>query len=220
MNLKEMKKKFKSGEYILLWKEFKDLKWVVKGSFHHDNRGYNKLIHKKHKHILDAYLKDNGVQLFITYKNSDVGAYISGDNFIENYDENAIYELKETNMPQKNNFHEYGFETDFEAEIYKTDEYGNLIGVAIGFVTAWDSLGNCLFSEYTSDNEELNLTPLKKEWYDVEDNFPCLCLIKSKSVNNSSFVVIDDINEYKSYLKIFEVRPATKEEILSLLVKE
>ena len=52
----------------------------------------HKLIHKKHKDILDAYLADNNVE--IEYNRHESGFELICGDFIEHYDESLDYRLK------------------------------------------------------------------------------------------------------------------------------
>lgn len=129
--------------------------------------------------------------------------------------------LKEIEKEQ-NSFNKFGFETpEFEGEILKKIKYG-LIGCVDsinGYMAIeWNEHGTSFYGEKRM--EAYNLTPLKKPWYENEDKFPCLCYLKSIDQNIESFEVLSDINEYKSYNKKFTVRPATKEEVLKLVVDE
>ena len=122
----------------------------------------------------------------------------------------------------KNNFEEYGFAGNFEGEILKVID-GNYIGYYkdLGIIpTKWHEDGLC-FEEEDSD---YNLTPIKKEWYEKEDNFPCLVKILDdrNDEDKEYFDVLGNINAYKAIEGnpvIFCLRPATKEELLSLLVE-
>lgn len=111
----------------------------------------------------------------------------------------------------KNNFKDYGFTANFEGEILKKigDYYVGYIGrdyCTIIDSTKWDLEGNDV------DMQEYHLKPIKKEWYENADNFPCLCI---DSYDNP--IIIFSKEEYD---KCPRIRPATKEEVLSLLIKE
>ena len=116
----------------------------------------------------------------------------------------------------KNNFKDYGFEADFEGEILK--EYENqFVGMVYqneaNFGCSWDKKGRCL-QPNGFGYINMNLKPIKKEWYENPDNFPCL--VFSSKINE--FMVLD---RPLVPLKLNDkVRPATKEEVLTLLVKE
>ena len=122
-----------------------------------------------------------------------------------------------------NNFKDYGFEADFEGEIL-SDIEDYYIGYYIEtypcvkekqkIPTFWNkNTGNCYKGAGIS-NSKYSLKPIKKEWYENPDNFPCL--VFSSKINE--FMVLD---RPLVPLKLNDkVRPATKEEVLSLLVKE
>ena len=117
-----------------------------------------------------------------------------------------------------NNFKDYGFEADFEGEIC----FENINGFLIGYINEpvgkiikqWrKNDGNCFCMEGYHDRQ-YDLKPIKKEWYENPDNFPCL--VFSSKINE--FMVLDrplvplKLND--------DFRPATEEEVLALLVKE
>lgn len=113
-----------------------------------------------------------------------------------------------------NNFKDYGFEADFEGEILRKTKHDIYIGYVVDGVNAeyaieWNSKGDNLLSSRFDRN--FNLKPIKKEWYENPDNFPCV--MYSNLIHR--YFVVDRIEDH-----ILEYRPATKEEVLSLLVKE
>lgn len=111
----------------------------------------------------------------------------------------------------KNNFKDYGFEADFEGGILAVKD-GKYFGISKlneseGWVSnGWGIDGTCLYDHVS------HLKPIKKEWYENADNFPCLCI---DSYDNP--IVIFSKEEYD---KCPRLRLATKEEVLALLVKE
>lgn len=134
----------------------------------------------------------------------------------------------------KNNFKDYGFEAGFEGEILKTLNNGDdKIEVLIGYIicnnqiiaTTWDISGYCYFSN------EFSLNPIKKEWYENPDNFPTLVVDNNKKIlyvnkyqytkrSNTHWVIYEEMGEDTYRLNLEYHRPATKEEVLTLLVKE
>ena len=80
-------------------------------------------------------------------------------------------------MNRLNNFEEYGFTADFEGEILKTvsDYY-------VGWLTGNDGICSALWNKSTGlaimgyrgsfycGNSSYNLKPIKKEWYEDENN--------------------------------------------------
>jgi len=128
-----------------------------------------------------------------------------------------------------NNFEEYGFTGDFEGEILKEfDEF------YIGWTTYADGSGITSCKWFKKDNKfgfkhgedrrhNRSLSPIKKPWYEDESNLgklivaPCgfiKLFIKGDFYNGFSFNEKGISNPIKYY------RPATKEEILTLLIKE
>ena len=136
-----------------------------------------------------------------------------------NYKILSLYDLV---IKPKNNFKEYGFEADFEGEIC----FENLNGFYIGYINKpigklfkqWrKNDGGCFCIEGYYDRQ-YDLKPIKKEWYENPDNFPCIATKDGKN-----FAVIESIDCLKRvciYQYIVDFRPATKEEVLDLLVKE
>lgn len=120
-----------------------------------------------------------------------------------------------------NNFEEYGFTADFKGEIFaKREDFANDI-YYFGSVTSdetlipvcWDDDGFCFTGyDYDKDNQvkEYKLTPIKKEWYEIEENFPCIIVDSSGNFDVT----------YERYRDIENHRPATKEEVLRLVVDE
>jgi len=117
-----------------------------------------------------------------------------------------------------NNFEEYGFTGDFEGEILK-----EVKGWYIGWIQRdgvpisqrWDNNG------LSQIGVHFNLTPIKKQWYEDKNKFPC-AIISSKGRVEIAFAYSEKSRNifYGPYECIDGVRPATKEEILTLLVKE
>lgn len=134
----------------------------------------------------------------------------------------------------KNNFKEYGFEAHFEGEIsFESQSY------YVGFVredgrkfprywtknlvcfnplvTSWQK------AELFNSDHRYNLKPIKKEWYENPDNFPCVII----SLKTNKPHIAYNYNHLEEKIKQEQFssnpdkfRPATKEEVLSLLVKE
>ena len=116
----------------------------------------------------------------------------------------------------KNNFKDYGFEADFKGEILK--EYENqFVGMVYQnegfFGCSWDKKGKCLQTKGFG-YIDMDLKPIKKQWYENPDNFPCIVY----SLKLNEYIVLDN---HLVPLKLNDwFRPATKEEVLSLLIKE
>ena len=127
-----------------------------------------------------------------------------------------------------NNFKDYGFEADFKGEILRKTKHDIYIGYVVDgadadYAIEWNSKGDNLLSSRFDRN--FNLKPIKKEWYENADNFPCLVY----HIYNNSFHIATDttIDENSRLIRICDkyrpydvFRPATKEEVLTLLVKE
>ena len=96
--LEKLIRKHTSGEYIIVISP-DGKRWEIRTSFtfitHHKNI---KLIHNKHKDVLEAYLKNPSVEIECTNnisKDADIETiWYPEENFIVNYDENIHYRLK------------------------------------------------------------------------------------------------------------------------------
>ena len=137
--------------------------------------------------------------------------YIPNSNYKQIHLVNGEFQYVEPKT--KNNFKDYGFEADFEGEILavKDDKYFGISKSteSEGWVAnGWKIDGTCLY-DYVS-----HIKPIKKQWYENPDNFPCIVY----SLKLNEYIVLDrplvplKLND--------EFRPATKEEILTLLIKE
>lgn len=109
-----LKEKYESGKYICIYKEYIHLEdkhnycWHIKENPLFTNIGEYKLIHKKHKEILDAYLADNSVEIEFSY--GDAIVWDIQEDFISRYTEKKHYRLK----PKQ------------EYPIFKRDNSGNV----------------------------------------------------------------------------------------------
>lgn len=131
-----------------------------------------------------------------------------------------------------NNFKEYGFEADFEGAIL-SDIEDYYIGYYVEsypclkekqkIPTFWNKNNGSCYKGAGVSNSKYTLKPIKKEWYENPDNFPCVVLDRNynmylaKGINIDNFLT-QEFNRQIGYVEHF--RPATKEEILSLLVKK
>ena len=118
-------------------------------------------------------------------------------------------------MKKINNFEGYGFKADFRGEILR--EVNNMF---IGYIIQ----DGCIFPAMWAKNgieesirhSEFNLTPIKKEWYEREENFPCIMF----NEKTKYFFVLNNISAWISCFKnASSYRPATQEEINSLIIK-
>lgn len=85
-----LKEKYKSGNYIGIFKDINN-KWVLSNVF--VNGFLPKLIHKKDKDILYAYLKDNTINIEVVYSLDNSSNSVNVLDFIESYDERLDYRL-------------------------------------------------------------------------------------------------------------------------------
>lgn len=130
----------------------------------------------------------------------------------------------------KNNFKDYGFEADFEGEIL-SDIEDYYIGYYIEtypcvkekqkIPTFWNkNTGNCYKGAGIS-NSKYSLKPIKKEWYENPDNFPVVMIDIETKKPHVAYAYKDGRFQTENFtVKFNKYRPATKEEVLSLLVKE
>lgn len=93
-----LKDKYKSGDYICILTGYDINGWVTTTApqwycDHKDDK--YKLIHKKHKDILDAYLKDKNIDIeYFTNYYDDNNVWSTCVNFIDLYKESEDYRLK------------------------------------------------------------------------------------------------------------------------------
>ena len=178
-----------------------------------------KAIHKKHESILDAYLKDNDVEIELVAH--DTKAWIKDYDFIFNYDERDKYRLKAS-------LQEYitvaGSDKKF---LFKDltvlyEEFGEHIFGRVftnnkWTATKWKLNGECLFH----NSSKFDLTPYEQPWYEIESNFPKYAF-QLEAIGDT-----DEFNEYpivfgsKEHFEMFggDYRLATNEEIDTLKVK-
>ena len=124
-----------------------------------------------------------------------------------------------------NNFKDYGFEADFEGEICFENHNGFYIGYVnkpVGkIIKQWSKNdGNCFCME-GYDDRQYDLKPIKKEWYENPNNFPCIIIqpnCTGDTTIEDDFLILRNIDDYNNFGGVY--RHATKEEVLSLLVKE
>lgn len=211
MTLEEMKTKYETGGYIP----------IASRTLGHNNprpiwnysyiSNADKLIHVRHKEILDAYFANNEV-LIGTNKGTGSTPSVYEDDFIGNYNEYWTYTLDQIAFTHskeskeiENNFTKFGFEVpDFECEILKYAEddgiYHGIVKVKDSFFsTEWNTKGDCVLVREDFDNIKYNLTPLKKNWWEEPDAFPCIIRTTEGAViydiaisfNNGCFVFND-----------------------------
>jgi len=255
MNIKELKKFekiYKSGEWICLVR-YTDISqnWHIAKEPFQDTINTDleiKLIHKKHEHILDAYLKGE-VKKIEAYRWSDLIVPFNEnciDTFIEKYNPEYFYyadnkimkpldkdfaKIIDDNIMDliddkpKNNFKDYGFEADFEGDIFKEINgyfYGIIKTTSTRFLPImWNEKGKQC-EVYTVSL--YNLTPIKKEWWENKNYLNKVfydtcedCLTILDWFDNKGNV------KMQNFSKIFRherFRLATKEEVKTLYYKE
>lgn len=132
----------------------------------------------------------------------------------------------------ENNFEEYGFTGDFDGEIFKEIDsvfYGIVYSEYFerNIVCEWDSYGNVI-SNYKIDGDYYKLTPIKKEWYENPDNFPCLVIYDDKEIKLMGSY--SETSKFRTepclltaegwvYYSLSKCRLATEEEALKLVKK-
>lgn len=98
-----LKQKYKSRDYILivkqnnfenLWYKFSCIGDDIEEDLELIQDKRAKLIHKKHEDILNAYLKDNNVEIEV-YEKMDNDYALLDKDFIVTYNENYLYRLKQ-----------------------------------------------------------------------------------------------------------------------------
>lgn len=163
-------------------------------------------IHKKHREILDAVLKNSNVEVQQISKNIEVCiAKQSGPrqwektaNFIKSYDSETTYRLKcKSLLSITDGVTVYEFEKpDFECELLKVviHQCGN--SHFLGYVKIEDYIYSCQWdiNGYNWDMQlkrRFNLTPIIKEkpWYEDESNFPCLCAFGNDKIEQARIAV-------------------------------
>lgn len=161
--------------------------------------------------------------------NSGSFSFSSGKIEIKLIDNEFYYVDEET---EENSFNKFGFETpDFEGEILK-EVYDLYIGYVVSkdndaIPVQWSVLGTCYDSngQYLSD---YNLMFISKPWYENEDNIGKLLIKKDTNLFfifigyiENNFATIDLRNGIKcTFENYIDLRPATEEEVLNLVVKE
>ena len=176
----------------------------------------------------DAYFYIENNTLRWGHKNC-IGT-ITDKNYWNKYKEIVLVngEFQYVETKPKNNFKDYGFEADFEGEIFKEgtilrNQKVYLATIKNGYedlLVYFNEDGKCHQGKgYVM--EEYNLKPIKKEWYENPDNFPCIVMqincIDDIEIDCGHIIFrnIDDFNRFGG-----DYRHLTKEEVLALLVKE
>lgn len=156
---------------------------------------------------------------------------------IREFKDYTILSLDDIVVKKKlNNFKDYGFEADFEGEILKEVKEKNgieYLGYFIGnnktyYPCIWTKSGRTWKTSVSEKDRNLyNLKPIKKEWYENNQNVwkiisidETLGIFKSYSKENETIIYISLVNNIEYIIHTSKCRPATQKEILSLLVKE
>lgn len=150
------------------------------------------------------------------------------------YMDNIVAELNETwyeeesngKEMEQNSFNKFGFETpEFEGEILKQVSDRILIGYVI------NNKGNYTSQKWSitgaSQDGKYNLTKIKKEWYEKDENvnkfiyFGNTKSILHSTIDETGFIRFATLrNGELIKLRPEQIRPATKEEVLSLLIEK
>lgn len=156
---------------------------------------------------------------------SDINWYKSQDYKICNLDDIKIIE-------NLNNFTEYNFlETDIKGKIFDFID-DNYIGYIIKLnnekqLVYWTVEGECFNPFNMISYSNYNLEPIKKEWFEDEENFEKYKgklitnkygnIRKIQSIDNSKVSTAEQ-NLYHDIIKNEEWKPLTKEEINDLII--
>ena len=207
---------------FLSFLDSKNIKWMSKSSI------YDSLcIHQKNFDENTCFLLENKG---LSYSNKIY--FINKDYTILSLDDIVI-------KTKLNNFKEYGFTADFDGEIKFIDSFGHHFGICswsneMPTATMEDQPvfwinGEChlILKETIKKIPSRNLTPIKKEWYKNAESMFKLVIYQdvlytlSRWYRDTSNVELIDINKaITKTVNVKDVRPATQEEILSLLIKE
>lgn len=188
--IEEMKKKYESKNYILIARQNNSApvgKWYehIQPCCHQLEKTKKyldyKLIHKKHKDILDEYFKHK--EIGVLHISGDIAGIIDGDTWIEHYDENNIYELSRGKAPlkdkqagqndgSKNNFYQL---PDWVKDCDTLSEYLNLDPYEFNILkTLWTNKGKR--HNGTSKEREINkcihYANKRKEKYERNTKLP------------------------------------------------
>lgn len=124
-------------------------------------------------------------------------------------------------------FKKFGFEKpDFECSVYFRDVSDRTYGLVSISMFYWTKDGACCNS-FGNRSEQFDLIPLKKPWYENKDNISKMCLhlptdqlFIFKGYKNGWIESEIKLHQSGSHSMPAECRPATQEEVLSLVVKE
>lgn len=140
-----LKEKYESRDYIIVVRNnMTDFRWAKLNRMPSWIQGADyKLIHKKHKDILDAYLADNSVEIEYHIERD---LWAIDKNFIDKYKEDCEYRLKQ------------------QYPIFKRNEDGEVFRFEDSSSYPLAVISNYRIDKYTSDNHnDWSTTPYDKE---------------------------------------------------------
>lgn len=143
-------------------------------------------------------------------------------------DEKLYPDLEGIKTVKQCQFAKYGFKKpDFNCEIFKEVQgnksrntkrfIGHVINEdGVSYPCIWEEWGKCEFCT-SAKRRKYSLTPLKKEWYEDESNFPCIIVEDDERLIlcRNKYEWIDLIEQHNESFRL-----ATKEEVLSLYKEE
>ncbi len=123
--------RFKTDNYICVFKLETDKEWKLRCintvEDITENAGLDyQLIHKKHKDILDAYLKDNNVDIWKDTYRGNIDYFCKVKNFILNYDPDGSYSLRSPEQILLDKPVKMNLNKKIKEEMYKLLAYNNL----------------------------------------------------------------------------------------------
>lgn len=175
--------------------------------------------------------------LFIESGTIDSGDFIfsKGLKQIKLIDNDFYYVNEEK---EEDSFNKFGFETpEFEGELWKIKKCPDRkVDILLGYYMRSNAFGNKELEcgEWNAetgvccvDGEKYNLAPIKKPWFENEDNIGRLLIKKNTNLffcfiglEENCPITIDLRNGVECTFKNNEdLRPATKEEVLKLIVE-
>ena len=181
--------------------------------------------HEPINYNINYYSINNNYEINSLY---EFGSISKNYKQIELVDGEFQYVKEET---REDSFNKHGFETPkFEGEILKEISDNLWIGYAliddIYIPFTVNSKGFISGGQFSND---FKLTPIKKPWYENADNFPCMVmynereLVQIRSYENNNINILGKVlcsSIGGIYYAVFNCRPATEDEVLSLLVRE
>lgn len=206
--LEIMKEKFESGDYVLIRN---DGEWyrIIEPNWRHITKDdILKLIHKKHKKELDAWLEDNSVEIEYRYLSKTIWSDIG--EFIESYNENGEYRLKQQQYPI--------FKRNEDGEVFEIISNGTfecVFGSKTKMAKSWSQ------NEFPKTVNDFETIPYDKErgLYHLQpvlcwgNNWTCGKNIRFYSVINGKSI---DPNNIKSAGTYDNIEPITPEQLKTM----